>query len=485
MGGLQWRRSFDLRPDLLTFPSASLGGSAVVPTAVSLYVNGVRQVDTAVPSGPFVINQVAGINGAGQATLVTRDAAGRAVSTTVPLYVDTRMLAEGLSDYSVELGAVRRNYTTRSFSYARTPAVSGSLRRGLSDSLTLEMHGEAGRGVVNGGAGALRRLGQAGVVSGSLAASAGGARNGAQAALGYQYLSQRFSIDLQSQRASARYADLGTVEGVPTVRASDRANLTLALAGGQGVGLSVVNLRAPLAPPARIAALNYSASLGWGLYLSVSAFRDFRDDKARGVFFSVSGSFGDRISANLSSSRQNGVRNTTATLARSADYSGGFGWGLQSSDSNGAPQRQAQLTYLGNYGQVTAYTLQNGANRTSSLDVAGALVLMDRSVHAARQVGAGFGLVSTDGVGGVPVLQENQVIGKTSSAGYMLVPNLTPYLQNQLGIDTTHLPLDARVASTTQAVVPARLSGVLVRFPVETYEAASVVVHDAAGQPLA
>jgi outer membrane usher protein len=43
MGGVQWKRSFDLRPDLLTFPAAALGGSAVVPSAVTLYLNGVRQ----------------------------------------------------------------------------------------------------------------------------------------------------------------------------------------------------------------------------------------------------------------------------------------------------------------------------------------------------------------------------------------------------------------------------------------------------------
>jgi outer membrane usher protein len=489
MGGVQWRRSFDLRPDLLTFPSASLGGSAVVPTAVSLYVNGVRQVETAVPSGPFLINQVAGINGSGQATLVTRDAAGRAVTTTLPLYVDTRMLAEGLTDYSVELGTLRRSYTTKSFDYARTPAASGSLRYGLNNALTLEAHGEAGQGVVNGGGGLLWRIGQAGVVSGSLAASGGGngdaSRRGAQATLGYQYLSPRFSLDLQSQRASAHYGDLGTAEGSPVVRASDRINFNLSLFGGQGIGLSAISVRAPLVPPARVLALNYSATLGLGLYLSVSAFRDLRDDKARGVFFSISGSFGDRVSANVSRSRQNGVRSTTTTLARSADYSGGFGWGLQSLNTNGSPLRQAQLTYLGNYGQITAYTMDTGNTRSTSLDMAGSLVVMDSSVHAARQVGAGFGLVSTEGVGGVPVMQENQVIGRTSSSGYMLVPNLTPYLQNQVGIDITHLPLDARIASSSQTVVPARLSGVLVKFPVEKYEAVSVIVHAADGKPLA
>jgi outer membrane usher protein len=484
MGGVQWRKSFDLRPDLLTFPAATLAGSAVVPSAVSLYINGARQVETAVPSGPFVINQVSGINGAGQATLVTRDAAGRAVSTTVPLYVDTRMLAEGLVDYSVELGVLRKGYTTDSFGYQRTPAVSGSLRRGITDNLTLETHGEAGNGVANGGVGALLRMGQVGVVSASVAGSGGRGRGG-QATLGYQYLSPRFSIDLSSQRATPRYSDLGTRDSGGGTLASDRINFNLSLFGGQGIGLSMVNFRAPLVPPARIAALSYSASLGLGLYLSASAFRDLRDDNARGVFFSLSGSFGDRISANASSSRQNGVRSTSLTLQRSADYGGGFGWGLQSMDTNGTPLRQAQATYLGNYGQVTALTVENAGTRATSVDVAGALVLMDGGVHAARQVGAGFALVSTDGVGGVPVLQENRVIGTTSSSGYLLVPNLNPYLANQVAIDTSSLPLDARISSTSQSVVPARLSGVLARFSVEHYEAASVVLHGADGKPLA
>ncbi|WP_343733291.1 fimbria/pilus outer membrane usher protein [Duganella sp.] len=485
MGGVQWKRSFDLRPDLLTFPAAALSGSAVVPSAVSLYINGVRQVETAVPSGPFIINQVAGINGAGQATLVTRDPAGRAVSTTLPLYVDTRMLAAGLTDYSVELGVLRRRYTTASFDYARSPVASASLRRGLSDSLTLEVHGEGGSGLLNGGLGALWRLGQSGVVSASLAGSGGDdSRRGGQAALGYQYLSPRFSIDLQSLRASAGYSDLGTLEGAAGMRASDRVNLNLALLGGQGLGVSLINLRAPLVPPARVTALSYSATLGWGLYLSASAFRDARDPRARGVFFSLSGNFGDRISASVSRGRQNDVRSTTITLARPADYGGGLGWGLQTVNNNGSSLRQAQGVYLGNYGQVGALVQETGGRRTSSVDVAGALVLMDGGVHAARQVGAGFALVSTDGVGGVPVLQENQQIGKTSRAGYLLVPNLNPYLGNQVGIDPSNLPLEARISSTGRSVVPARLSGVLVRFPVETYAAASVILHDAAGKPL-
>jgi outer membrane usher protein len=203
------------------------------------------------------------------------------------------------------------------------------------------------------------------------------------------------------------------------------------------------------------------------------------------MFFSLSMTFGDRIAVNASRSRQSGVQTTTYGTSRAPDYSGGIGWGLFQADSGNGPLRQAQLQYLGGYGQVSAFAQDNNGKRNGAIDVAGALVLMDGSLQAARQVGAGFALVSTDGVAGVPVLQGNRQIGKTDSSGYLLVPNLNPYLSNPLGIDTSGLPLDAHIATTGMNVVPARLSGVLAHFPVEKYAAASVLLQTADGKPVA
>ena len=102
-----------------------------------------------------MVNQIPGITGAG-ATIVTRDALGRSIATTVPLR-DTRLLARGLSSYSVEAGFVRRRFSVRSFDYD-APAVSASGRYGLDDALTLEGHAESAPGVYNLGG----RVGQAG-----------------------------------------------------------------------------------------------------------------------------------------------------------------------------------------------------------------------------------------------------------------------------------------------------------------------------------
>ncbi|WFR80335.1 fimbria/pilus outer membrane usher protein [Janthinobacterium rivuli] len=484
VGGVQWRKNFQLRPDLLTFPVASVDGTALVPSSLSLYVNGVQQYAASVPSGPFVLNQVAGINGAGQATLITRDALGRSVTTVLPLYVDTRMLAGGLSDYSVEAGAVRRDYGRRLFGYERQLVASASVRHGVSDSFTFEGHAELAAGLYQAGAGALLRLGQAGVLNGSLSASAGRSR-GVQLGTGYQYMGPRFSVDVQSVRASAGFGDLASRDGSPVVRAADRFTVSLPLPAGSSISSSYISYRTPGAPPSKLATVGYSATLLHGLFFNASLFQDLRHREKRGFYFGLSMAFDNNLSLSVNSSRQNGESGRSVSAQRAADFGGGFGWNLQAGTAGGNAYRQAQVEYLGNDGRVSARTQSSSMGNASSLGAAGALVLMDGHVEAARQVGNGFALVSTGGVGNIPVLHENRQIGVTGRGGYLLVPNLNPYGNNQISIATDELDVDARVPVSNVNVVPQHLAGVLADFPIERYSAATVIVQDAQGKPLA
>ena len=482
LGGIQWRRNFALRPDLLTYPVASYGGSAVVPSSVSLYVNGIRQFQADVGGGPFQVRDIAGLSGAGQATIVTEDALGRVVSTTLPLYVDTRLLEAGLSDYALSLGVPRRGYGAAPFSYDNTPVASASLRHGASDALTLEAHAEAGRGQVTFGSGLLVRLGQAGVASAALAASAGQAR-GAQATLGYQYVAQRFALDAETLRASAGYGDLGAGAGAPNVRASDRLNLSMALAGGRSAGIGFINYRVPDQPAARIVNLSLSSQLPYGMQMTLSAYRDLRRTEARGLQATLSLPLGGRAAGSASVGSQNGERITSLTASAAPDFGGGFGWNVQRGSFGAQRYDQAQLQYLGSAGQLSATTQSAGSARATTLELSGSLVAMDGAVLPARHVGRGFALVST-GVADVPVLQESRVIGRTDGAGRLLVPDLTPYSRNEIAIDVSALPADVRVPTVRQSVAPRQSSGVLARFALERYAAATVIVHGADGKPL-
>ena len=490
MGGIAWRRNFDLRPDLLTYPVAALRGSAVVPSSVSLYVNGVQQYSADVPSGPFVVDQVAGLNGAGQATIVTRDALGRSVAASLPLYVDTRLLASSLTDFAFALGAVRRDYGIRSFRYGDAPALTASGRHGWSDALTLEGHLEAGRGLVNAGAGALVRVGSAGgVLSGSLAGSrrnagvADGAR-GMQASLGYQYIAPRFGLDLQSTRATGGYADLGTLEGTPASRINDRASLSLGLQRAGSASLSYVHYQAGQQQAVRLLALAWSRTLGHGAFFSLSGYRDLVKRDARGLMATLSFSLGERTALNAGAGRQGGQRSRSLTMSRAPDFGGGLGWGLQKGGSGDLDYAQAQVQYLGSAGQLVATTLQAGGARSSTVGLSGSLVGMDGTLVAARRVGRGFALVST-GVPGIPVMHENREIGRTGADGRLLVPDLMPYAGNQIAIDPSNLPADARIATTRLEVAPKAGAGLLAAFRIERYRAATLIVQDAGGKPQA
>ena len=136
MGGFQIGRNFASRPDLITTPLPRFAGEAAVPSAVDLFIDGYRQGSANVGPGRFVLNDMPIVNGAGQATVVTTDAVGRQVATTIPFYVSASLLRPGLSDFSAELGALRRGYGLRSFSYGAA-AASFVLRHGMSQRLTL------------------------------------------------------------------------------------------------------------------------------------------------------------------------------------------------------------------------------------------------------------------------------------------------------------------------------------------------------------
>jgi outer membrane usher protein len=95
IGGVQLSRDFGARPDLVTYPLPAFAGEAAVPTSLDLFINGYKSSTTELQPGPYTLTNVPFINGAGEAVVVTTDALGRQVSTTLPFYVTSSLLPEG------------------------------------------------------------------------------------------------------------------------------------------------------------------------------------------------------------------------------------------------------------------------------------------------------------------------------------------------------------------------------------------------------
>ena len=113
-----------------------------MPSTVDVYVNNALVSRQSVPPGPFSITNIPIVSGTGEAQLVVRDLLGREQVITQPFYGAATLLKEGLADYSYELGAQRQNFGQTSSDYAKALA-SATYRKGVTESFTAELHGEA------------------------------------------------------------------------------------------------------------------------------------------------------------------------------------------------------------------------------------------------------------------------------------------------------------------------------------------------------
>ncbi|MEO8460549.1 MAG: fimbria/pilus outer membrane usher protein, partial [Dokdonella sp.] len=219
-GGIQFGTNFALQPYLVTTPLIAFFGQATLPSQVELLVNGIRQYSGSVPAGPFQLNSVPRINGAGTAQVVLTDALGRVNAVDFSLYNSQQLLQKGLSDWSAEIGRVREDYGLRSFEYGHDTMASATWRFGVTDNFTAEGHAETTSGLTNGGVGAVVLLGTAGVASASAASSRSRGTNGSQISLGYNWTDGRYNFAVNATQASEGFRDVASLDGSAPARLS-------------------------------------------------------------------------------------------------------------------------------------------------------------------------------------------------------------------------------------------------------------------------
>lgn len=495
MGGVSYGRDFSLRPDLVTWPLPEFSGEAAVPTSVDLFINGYRSGSTQLQPGPFTLTNLPYINGAGDAVLITTDALGRQVSTTLPFYVTSDLLNAGLSDGAMTLGSLRRNYGIKNFDYGPA-AGSGSYRYGMTDWLTLEGHAEGAEELALGGVGTVVKLGRFGVVNSAYTRSHMRGEDGGQINWGYQYSTSTFSVATQHTRRDREFGNLALYDQ-PTVydendkpiaslsRNTDQYSLTFNLGQYGNIGTAWIGVESFDRQKTELLNLSWSRNL-WGrssVYLAASR------DRQQGDWtfaLSLQVPLGERESAAVSFEKTPDAGSTQRiNYNHSMPSDGGFSWNMAwANQSQSDNYQQATLGWRnsnielqgGGYGEQDMMTWWGEAM--------GSLVLMDGELFAANKINDAFVVISTDGHPDVPVNYENQPVGKTNNHGYLLVSGVSAYYPASYSINTLNLPADTRLKETERRVAVRRHSGYLVDFPMEQERVASVILHDAQGQVL-
>lgn len=485
LGGIQVSRDFAVRPDIVTYPLPAFAGRAALPSTVDLIVGGQRVGGGTVDPGPFAIENLPPITGAGEANIVVTDLHGRSISTAMPFYVSSALLRPGLTDFAVALGAFRENYGVRNFDYGGV-AASASLRHGLSEAITLEVRAEIANDMQLAGGGAVVRLGAGGVVSGSYSRSFRGdtdGGNGSQWTLGYEYQARSFSVALRHSRESAGYADLGFIDRIRARGAREISSATVSLSLGPGgtVGLGYFAIREDGGSDTRLANASLSLPIWRGSRINASASHEFEDRSWSGALtlsIPLGGNRGN-VAGGIAGLPGGGYGWRT-DYSRAVPSEGGWGWSASAAGQGGDLALRGDIAW-----RTDPILLRGGVygsgDATWWAGASGSIVFMDDSVFAANRVSDAFVVVSTDGEAGIPVRYENQLVGHTNADGKLLIPWGAAYYAGQYEIDTLGLDANVTAPVVSQRVAVARGSGHVVRFPVKRTRSARVVVREESG----
>jgi outer membrane usher protein len=474
--GVRWSRNFGLRPDLLTTPLLATAGTATVPSTVDVFVNNQLVTSSQLPPGPFVIDRLPTVSGTGDVSVVVRDALGREQVVTQSFYSSTTLLAPGLSQYSVNLGKIRDDYGLQSNDYGPLLA-EVSYRRGITDAITLEGHGEYLSGDAHAaGLNAAFGLGRVGVIN--VTAANGGDSSGAGwlSGVGFEHRGSNVSFIASSLWATSDFSQVGESLN-PSMRMRQRSLLQTGMGLGSFGSLSMAYVRQTYRDSpsqqtlglthslsfGRIGALNFTLTrtrtagdLASSAQSSTSAFLIFvlpLDNRRAATFTTVGGS-GSGAPAN----------EVIASLTQSPPVGPGSGYRLSASTAGNYDADWRQQFHSAD---VELEVARNQGLDGRSAYLSGAMTLLDGQLNSTRTVNGSFAMVDVAGLADVPVYVENQLTTHTDASGRALLYNLRPYEANRISITPEDLPLDTSIAASSTIMAPPYRSGVIARFPVE------------------
>lgn len=478
-GGLHLARNFQLNPQLNTAPRAQYSDSVVLPSTVDLYIDGLKHSSERVTPGRYLIDTLPTFTGSGQAQVVVTDINGQRRSVLLDLYGAPDMLAEGLNSGSLDIGWIRKSYALRSDDYAASPMLDAGWRYGAAHRLTVALHTEQQRNLHNTGAGYDWLISpHVGIVSQHAALSESPYGKGWKWGLGWQWNGNGTGISASTVRTGNAYADNARMSGTLPVRRSDtvwasRAFGSMGTLGAGWVQQTIQDSRE------RYLNASWSATLPLQIATTLSYTRSL-SASSHTLQLTLTIPFGRRDTVSMQANRE---ISHLDYRHQPDDETGGWSWQAGQGFGN-SRDKYADVGHLSRYGEWHAGVERGRTVRNHTLSGEGSLTLLDHRLHALRYNAQGLALVSTRGVGHIPVMIENRPAGETDDDGYLLLTDLPRYHNNKVTIDPLALPPEVLTPVTNIYARPGTATAVKVDFDVHQAVTLQARLVDEQHQPL-
>jgi outer membrane usher protein len=481
-GGVQFGTNFATQPGFVTIPLPKFAGAASLPSTTEVFVNGIKQSSQAITPGPFQINNMPFITGAGEVQMVVRDMLGREQLITQSFYATPALLRPGVEDYTLELGFLRNNFAIDNASYGQPMAVA-TQRKGMSDKLTTEWRAEIMPAQQTAGIAAtyIPPIPVALTLATALSNSALG--QGHFLLLGADHQAFKgFNFGLRSQFSSNRFTQLGAL----SLGSTRQYSATMGLPTRMGsFGVSYNYLKNGNLLRNEFLTISYSRTFAKKISVSLSFLTSLSGPANPSMNVYLMAPLEDSVFVSSNVTQQRGATNGSLLVQKNPAIGMGPQLGWRAQVGGGAGLREAAGIMLKtDYGSYMLDAGRAPGLSSYALSANGSVELMDGRVFLSGRSYDSFAVAEVPGFPGVPVYVNGQPVAKTNQQGYVVLPNLASYQKSRIRIDTNDLPFEAQMEKTELEVVPHYRSGVSLKFSVTLSTGALVSLVSEQGEPL-
>jgi len=475
LGGLSLTKFYTMDPYFIQYPTAAFTTEVALPSTVQVRIDGNLIAQRQVQPGPVDINNITnGLTGGQNVSVVIRDPFGREQELQRPFFFATSVgLAEGLHEYSYNLGFLRRQYGIDSNDYGSF-ATSAFHRYAFTNQLTLGVRGQATQRLYNVGPFGTYQS-PLGIVGAGIAIGGRDGESGAAASVAYSYTGANFSVNLGSLYRARNYAQLSDLISDFKVRTNQYVSGSLYFRDLGSLTATYNGLTSYDGPQTKIANLTYSRSMlaGKGL-VALNYVRTLEPQTSYAwllsfrYFFDVTTSVVAGVGGTHDGSTQ------ALSLQKSVPQGEGVGYeltvGRVDSDApdafNGRAFVVANVEHASFGAEYSRASRIEGGPGLTRVFVAGSIGAVGGRLFAARPVQDSLALIRVPDQKDVSVYTNGWYAGKTDAAGEVVATNIASYYDNFITFDTREMPLDYVFPRSEIVIAPPIRSGTLVTFDV-------------------
>jgi outer membrane usher protein len=485
IAGLSVSRNFNLQPDFIRNPTPTFSGTALSPTEADIYVNGVLYQTVQLQPGPFQLQNLNLPVGANVTQIVLHDAFGNVTQYGTAFYGAQEVLAKGISDYDYQVGFARLNPFGVNDVYGPLAAVA-SYRLGFTNAFTAGGAFEASQGIVDGGPSVSARMPIGQVDLGAAVSDARGVTGQAGGAT-YSFVSGRISAQAAVLLRSNDYATIALPISSDRSTAATYESFGYRFSPFVNIDLSHTDTHNRDSGPSDQLTSAVNFRTGGQESWTVSLARN------RGSFFTLNALPPTGEAPNESGPEQNtwtagvavainvgrtgylqaqtsdaaGLTTTAVSYTKSAANSPGqLGYTATAQLGGGQSSFFENAQYNADYFDAQEQVTDAAGGSSALVGLSGALAFFKEGVFFTRPLQNAYGLVDISGPGGLPVLLNGVAQGTTDNRGYIVVPNMTPYIDNRVEVGGLETMPEFQADATEKIVVPRNESAGAIDFSV-------------------